>query len=390
MSESYPPLPPNFPQTDYLFYPSPTFQKSHPPPPPVPATPKTEYLVLFTPGNPGLIGYYVPFLSHLSTLLRQRHGSAHNISILGISHAGFATHESESASSFQPPKPQPSSWTKVVRVGNKHHHHKPPKSGSEDNNWTKWGPGPYELTAQVGMKKELMKFLTEWFFVERGTDVKFVVLTHSVGGYIALETVRVLLDARASNGSINGVGRIKMETEKKAPLLTYIPPLPTLLQRLASLLTLLPLNILSALLTLFTGFSPSKNSHAFTATLNFLRSPGGVEQALFLARDEMQKIKHDVWGEEIWGSKEGAHMGRKWVMYFGQGDHWVADSARDKLIKSRGRRNVPLTDEDDDKWKPEMLICEERLPHGFCIDHGEIMAKKVVGWVDDIIAAAEA
>jgi len=203
----------------------------------------------------------------------------------------------------------------------------------------------------------------------------------------------------------------------------------------------------------FTGFSAlsstsassdgsiSTTNYALDSTFTFLTLPGAVEQSLSMAREEMHMIKGDTWDDEIWGSGGGL----EWVIYFGQGDGWVCDESRDRLIKSRGRLyiagmesassasegvgrdvngnvlrrnkmeevgiNVEVQSPDsiakgaDVEWKPQMIICEEGLPHGFCIsecselvvpssdpdtegmsvEHGEVMAEKVSVWIEDII-----
>lgn len=162
----------------------------------------------------------------------------------------------------------------------------------------------------------------------------------------------------------------------------------------------------------FTGFSAlssspvgsaSTTNDALDTTLSFLIAPGAVEQSLSMAREEMQMIKEDTWDDELWGTGGGL----QWVLYFGQRDHWVCDESRDRLIKSRGRRyvagiepaspastgvergangNVVRRDKfeevrvdvelqnpystaigTDEEWKPRMIVCEEGIPHGFCI-----------------------
>jgi len=45
----------------------------------------------------------------------------------------------------------------------------------------------------------------------------------------------------------------------------------------------------------------------------------------------------------------------------------------------------PRACESEDNWKPRMIVCKEGLPHGFCIEHSEVMAQKVESWLVDII-----
>ena len=66
------------------------------------------------------------------------------------------------------------------------------------------------------------------------------------------------------------------------------------------------------------------------------------------------------------------------MFYFAERDHWVADSTRAEIIKTRGR----VDGERGAEWKPEIIIEEkDAVVHGWCIRHNEIVAKSVIGWV---------
>ncbi|KAI4137776.1 MAG: hypothetical protein L6R39_007107 [Caloplaca ligustica] len=134
--------------------------------------------------------------------------------------------------------------------------------------------------------------------------------------------------------------------------------------------------------------------HAARTTAALIKSPIGVKEVLFLAKDEMDMITDDKWGEEIWGAATDPGTNSKdtinsnLVFFWGQHDAWVARKTRDDLIKARGyraslKKTTSLSSEDE--WKPTMLIDEGRIPHGFCLKHSEIVAEKVRGWVEDII-----
>ncbi|MCJ1392527.1 hypothetical protein MMC18_005395 [Xylographa bjoerkii] len=122
---------------------------------------------------------------------------------------------------------------------------------------------------------------------------------------------------------------------------------------------------------------------AAKVTTEFLCSSKGVQQALHMARDEMQDITEDRWDEDVWGTSAGSLCSpkTKLVFYFGQSDHWVANHSRDELIAARACR------EGGDRWMPKMIVDEEGIPHGFCIRHNSIAAIKTAGFVEEIIAA---
>lgn len=99
----------------------------------------------------------------------------------------------------------------------------------------------------------------------------------------------------------------------------------------------------------------------------------------------MLDINEDCWKDDIWGSELLKNPQTELFFYYGAKDHWVADAERDLIIEKRGRgakRWVEAVkdghaDEDEvqmlkgrdteDGWKPRMMVCEEDIPHGFCI-----------------------
>lgn len=95
-----------------------------------------------------------------------------------------------------------------------------------------------------------------------------------------------------------------------------------------------------------------------------------------MARDEIAEITTDRWNTDVWGSEKTG--GSRLIFYFGKDDHWVANATRDAIIRSRGRGL-------GEDWKPKMVVCEDGLPHGFCVKHGEEMAEKVAGWVEGMV-----
>ncbi|KAK8864310.1 hypothetical protein IAR55_001557 [Kwoniella newhampshirensis] len=193
-----------------------------------------EHLTIFVLGNPGLLGYYPPFLSHLHSLLPPTHA------ILATSHIGQST---------------------VV-------------SSPEQ---------PLDLLAQLESKVELVThvrhYLDAWA-QERGQDrPRLAMMGHSVGAWLSCEVMKRL----------NCDGHRRIEAGYLLfPTLGWIAnswngwtlwpifhrPFRPLLPRLAPLLgPVLPL----------TSLPPS--------TLSLLRSPTIIQHVLHLAASEMKLIR---------------------------------------------------------------------------------------------------
>lgn len=110
-----------------------------------------------------------------------------------------------------------------------------------------------------------------------------------------------------------------------------------------------------------------------------------------MSKEEMEQIGEDTFPDSIWGTPM-APARTKLLMYFAEKDHWVADHRRDELIRVRGKLvgkvikqeddgTLDVETEDVDGWKPQMYICEDNVPHGFCLSHSELMAEKLAGWL---------
>ena len=85
----------------------------------------------------------------------------------------------------------------------------------------------------------------------------------------------------------------------------------------------------------------------------------------YMGISEMQTITSDKWTDDVWGISTSTHQEplSKLFFYFGQNDHWVADRTRDEIIETRGRLPRMMMNCDG----PEMFVCEEGLPHAFCL-----------------------
>jgi len=151
---------------------------------------------------------------------------------------------------------------------------------------------------------------------------------------------------------------------KRLQLLMSLPLVGPRVHRLAAaLLFLWPTWARRWLLERILGFPP----HAAATTVSFLGSRDGVWQALHLARDELQRINHDVWPEDVWqvtsepGARRSPHP--KIFMLYGEDDHWVANRHRDDLIM----RRVEQPDCGRAGQRGARIVVDDAgLPHAFC------------------------
>ncbi|KAF2823990.1 hypothetical protein CC86DRAFT_468956 [Ophiobolus disseminans] len=329
------------------------------------------YIIYFLTGNPGLVEYYRTFLTHLYGLLS--HDTASNRDV------EFQVY-SRSLSGFEVD-------AKDIKT---YKYRKDP---------------PYGLQDQIRHAEDDVTELAESVKDATGSDVRVILVGHSVGAYVSLEIIRRLrahgLAGEDFETRIAGVVGLfptvvdiaRSESGIKAAPFLKNGNFALLVSIVAGFLTmLLPLALLTKLVAAITGF-PGDASHTTAA---FLKSPFGVQQALHMARDEMFQIDTDIWDEDVWGAAasepKSKHPHPRPILrfLFAQKDHWVADETRDALIRTRGRYSrgdVVEVDGVGENWKPVMDIDErEGWPHGFCIAHGVPVAERVAGYVRGIVA----
>ncbi|CAG7926717.1 unnamed protein product [Penicillium olsonii] len=295
--------------------------------------PKTT--IFFISGNPGLIGYYHPFLS----LLAQYVTKETSFRIYGSSLGGF-------------------------EIG-------------------KESPKDLDLEDQICfVQKNLNTLMAEKNNANsrdshgNPSREKVILIGHSVGAYMAMEILN-----RHRDQPFDIIGGVMLfptvkdiaaspSGQKLTTLLSIIPRLASVVSLFARLLTfLLPLSVLRSVVRVVMNGPPT---HALDTTCLFLKSRGGVRQALHMAADEMRTITSDKWGDDVWGAAREPVA--KLFFYFGRNDHWVAEQTRDDIVALRGKEGGPT-----------MVVCEEGLPHAFCLKHSDTMARKVAGMIGSIV-----
>ena len=100
-----------------------------------------------------------------------------------------------------------------------------------------------------------------------------------------------------------------------------------------------------------------------------LKSRDGVMQMLWLAKDEMEVIGEDIWGD-LWSSHGSSNAATKsaaaqqtprFFMLFGKNDEWVNNKRRDGFIaKTKHYGSV------------RAVIDAQNLPHAFCATEGKL------------------
>lgn len=121
----------------------------------------SPYYVFFITGNPGLIGYYEPFLSTLSSLLSV---STHRFHILGTSFSGF---ETVSSAHFKNGHRPPHGLPRQIELAEERLH----------------GFVQQDQEASSGYAGERQRH-------GKTSPAKVILIGHSVGAYILLELIR--------------------------------------------------------------------------------------------------------------------------------------------------------------------------------------------------------
>ncbi|GFN20777.1 hypothetical protein AtubIFM55763_002700 [Aspergillus tubingensis] len=359
------------------------FHTTSPPRPTLPTNPPpAPIIVYFISGNPGLISYYYPFFTFLSDKLQSLSSSSseekkdhHQFYIHGHSLAGFEV---------QPQSPLPTHYHNV------------------------------EDQIQF-IQHKLDSFVQATTTTQPSTArrPRVIIMGHSVGTYIAMEVIRRHRERQTSahsNSSITDfdiIGGVMLfptvmdiasspSGKKLTTLLSLIPHLALIVSIFARILTtFLPDFALRALIKLFMADPPSQ---AVDTTCAFLKSKRGVRQALHMAADEMRTITTDKWSDDVWGiasssssSSSGGNADDKLTasrmfFYFGRNDHWVAEKTREEIIQAKATaKSSSMVGRGKGGTGPTMVVCEDGLPHAFCLRHSEVTAGKVAGMVMDII-----
>ncbi|KAI1390455.1 uncharacterized protein F4822DRAFT_151257 [Hypoxylon trugodes] len=307
-----------------------------------------DILIFFVSGNPGIIGFYEPFLSTLRGLINETKSlQSSRFQIYGQDLAGFRDDDHEPFTTHKK---------------------------------------PYDLEYQIQHTLKGLSKLRVESGPRKGLQFDEILLVgHSVGAYIVLELFHRLLNNEQLASHLNLTSGILLfptihhisssSNGWKLDLLRRTPVLGDNAYRIAQgFLHLVPRRALHWIVRVVTG--PS--AHGTEITTNWLKSRDGVWQALHMGMDEMKVIRENTWDDELWeishDAKAHDKIIPKFFFFFGKNDHWVANHYRDEFIQTR-QKQVERT---------RLIVDEGDIPHAFCIDHSEVVASKVNQWIDQI------
>ncbi|WVF71555.1 hypothetical protein IAT40_006363 [Kwoniella sp. CBS 6097] len=289
-----------------------------------------ERMIIFILGNPGLLGYYPPCLTHLHSLLPDDHA------ILATSHIGHST-------TIPPP------------------------------------PSALDLNQQLASKVELVQsireYLDEWASEAGSTQAKpkLCLMGHSVGAWLLCEVMKKLNSTSTSNSSDKSQDIPVVEAGYLLfPTLGWIAntwngwtlwpifhrPFKPLLPLLSPLIRpILP----------FTTLPPT--------SLSLVRNPKVIEHVLHLSRSEMDLIREpDVeWfkTQNVRGESEGAKNGLYGVWAGGNLDGWVG-------------KDGPIVQEALGGPEGGRVKVLNGVPHAFCLtqENSELVAETIASWIN--------
>ena len=385
---------------------------------------RKQTVVFLLPGNPGLISYYNEFLSLLAGSKVGRGCVIFGASLGGFEVGGDDSEGGEEALLW----PKQEDWVEFRE-----------SKQEQGKLWglreqvklcfgrmegvvrqiRKEGESRAESTETEGTGKEEDSEVVD----DGKIEVEIILMGHSVGAWIALEVRRLWWEKyQLQNTTLSMAGARRglkdrelspskgmPQTQSYAitasilltptiidlaqspsgqlatPLLSNLPFLPTLMQTITATLRW-PLS--DSWLRYVVAKATGQTGDGLETTLSFLRSERGVQQALYLARDEMRIITEDRWGEEVWVASGKEHgtggAGRKKLFFlFAKNDHWVADRTREEILKFRGG--------EEGRRRGRTVIVDENegLVHAWCLQQNDVVARMVGGWLEDVLDTGE-
>lgn len=292
-------------------------------------------LLVFIPGNPGLIDYYFTFLDLVAA-------DYPSFSVLAVSHAGYQTSGD------------------YVKDG----------SGRDQTY--------YDMEYQIRHKCEILKK----YILEGHEELYF--LSHSVGGYITQRVVTRLL----ADSDVGGLVKIKfiglicptiVDIAKSQSgviftrMFNILPLVHTAVVLVAILQYILPESWARYIIRNYIIAKPQLTCDRLTeswnnsieATFKIFKSRRIVKQALSFAKEELNTIHRDDKVNDHFFNELPAQHGIKVWCFFAAKDYWVHDNSRDYILSRYHdlenewvRFEIGDTDSESQK----------AITHSFCID----------------------
>ncbi|KAF7784006.1 hypothetical protein Agabi119p4_171 [Agaricus bisporus var. burnettii] len=276
--------------------------------PPLKPGRRVETIVLFIPGNPGLLDFYTPFLTAL-----QDKDLTENLAILAHAHIDHT----------------PGVYTRA----SPHSRH--------------------SLTSQVQSAIEAFDALSAEFPIAR-----VMIIGHSVGAWVALQVLKERSEDVAGVFLLFPTICHIAKTPNGRKLSTLFKPFPRrIISRLSVIGKYMPLPVLHRLVGLEWPINQLK------VLLELIRSPQSISAALLMGHEEMLQIR-DL---DVNLLQENRH--RLWF-YFADHDDWVGK-----------QRHHILSNFKPDSGSLRITFGEPFIPHAFCINHGEEVARQCHQWL---------
>ncbi|SCV70678.1 BQ2448_3440 [Microbotryum intermedium] len=285
-------------------------------------------ILLFIPGNPGLVHYYTSFLSTLHRNLDQSKSVVYAL--------GHLDHSNHAKARFT----------------------------------SRGVPG---LREQIAHKVAFIDELASTYpqiGVEKGAKTKLVLVAHSIGSYISCECIKarpslvssaILLFPTISHMALTPNGR------RLWPLFSPLGLAPVGLS--TALLSYLPRESLSRVVGRLSG----QSGPGSLVTTGLVTSPGSVVAALTMAKEEMRNVT-ELDGEML--KKYGNRLCWYWAR--GDDDGWVLPSSVKEIEDVLDQAGFP---------KERRKKCEEGMQHAFILTtkHSDSLAIRCAAWVTDHI-----
>jgi pimeloyl-ACP methyl ester carboxylesterase len=214
---------------------------------------------------------------------------------------------------------------------------------------SKAGKGPYDVNQQISFSEQGLKDFVSEVRANGAKDVRVILMGHSLGTYMCMEMLRRLREEAKTGEDVRCVGGVllfatimhltKSPNGKKNEVggllsvkfwhITYtmqwllaLPNFAYLASFLVKGLTLfIPVSVLAALIQRLASV-PADGARV---SAEYIKSPHGLRQTLFMGHDEMKELSIDKWDDEIWGAAyESGHPHPRPVLrfLFGENDHW--------------------------------------------------------------------
>ncbi|KAL2268926.1 hypothetical protein VTJ83DRAFT_3772 [Remersonia thermophila] len=370
-------------------------------------TDRKHSLICMIPGNPGLIGYYEPFLATLRQLLDEKEAQPscrHAFHIHGRNLLGFADEDHEPAFGALtdgpegPAAAEPFNLEDQIRGVCEHlgrlNRSAPPGDGNNPQHGSRAG-GFDEIILMghsVGAYITVEVFHRHYLARKAQRNRQQQPPSHDAFAALPL-TSAILLFPTLTHIALSPRGQVmtflanhispynlnRFVTRPAADLLFFFLDLP-----------FWPSWLRTSIVRRLTGGFPED---AAATTERFLRQRDAIWQALHMGADEMRKIGEEKWEEGMWEGEgdlrevveeekeddavgaEDANKKSKFFLFFGEKDHWVADEARAEFVERRQKH---------EKGRAKVVVDEAGLPHAFCIHHSETVAEKVYTWIQEI------